>query len=74
MFVMASNDTGDPRKVAHLKELEGSKERLDLFQADLNEDGSFDSAVDGCDGVFHAASPVFSSVTDPQVHLTFLYI
>ncbi|CAI9769732.1 unnamed protein product [Fraxinus pennsylvanica] len=62
-------DLGDPRKVAHLKELEGSKERLHLFQADLNEDGSFDSAVDGCDGVFHAASPVFSSVTDPQAEL-----
>ncbi|CAA3016481.1 tetraketide alpha-pyrone reductase 1-like, partial [Olea europaea subsp. europaea] len=62
-------DLSDPRKVAHLKELEGSKERLRLFQADLNEGGSFDSAVDGCDGVFHAASPMFSSVTDPQAEL-----
>ncbi|CAI9764980.1 unnamed protein product [Fraxinus pennsylvanica] len=50
-------------------ELEGSKERLHLFKANLNEDGSFDSAVDGCEGVFHAASPVFFSVTDPQAQL-----
>ncbi|KAL2478317.1 NAD(P)-binding Rossmann-fold superfamily protein [Forsythia ovata] len=62
-------DLSDPRKVAHLKELQGSKERLHLFQADLNEDGSFDSAVDGCEGVFHAASPVFFSATDPQAEL-----
>ncbi|KAL2461224.1 NAD(P)-binding Rossmann-fold superfamily protein [Abeliophyllum distichum] len=59
-------DLSDPKKVAHLKELQGSKERLHLFQADLNEEGSFDSAVDGCEGVFHAASPVFFSATDPQ--------
>ncbi|KAL2461222.1 NAD(P)-binding Rossmann-fold superfamily protein [Abeliophyllum distichum] len=62
-------DLGDPRKVSHLKELQGSKERLHLFQADLNEEGSFDSAVDGCEGVFHAASPVFFSATDPQAEL-----
>ncbi|KAL2478344.1 NAD(P)-binding Rossmann-fold superfamily protein [Forsythia ovata] len=62
-------DISDPKKVAHLKELQGSKERLHLFQADLNEDGSFDSAVDGCEGVFHAASPVFFSATDPQAEL-----
>lgn len=54
-------------------ELEGSKERLHLFQANLNEDGSFDYAIDGCEGVFHAASPVLFSVIDPQVNLTFLY-
>ncbi|CAI9764981.1 unnamed protein product [Fraxinus pennsylvanica] len=62
-------DLSDPSKIAHLMELEGSKERLRLFKANLNEDGSFDSAVDGCEGVFHAASPVFFSVTDAQAQL-----
>lgn len=59
----------DPSKTAHLMELEGSKERLQLFQANLNEEGSFDSAIDGCDGVFHVASPVLLSATDPQAEL-----
>ncbi|XP_022856886.1 tetraketide alpha-pyrone reductase 1-like [Olea europaea var. sylvestris] len=62
-------DTGDSSNFAHLMELEGSKERLHLFQANLSEDGSFDSAIDGCEGVFHAASPVLFSVTDPQEEL-----
>ncbi|KAL0380105.1 UNVERIFIED_CONTAM: Tetraketide alpha-pyrone reductase 1, partial [Sesamum angustifolium] len=59
----------DPKKVAHLKALEGAEERLHLVQADLIEDGSFDSVVDGCEGVFHTASPVFFSTSDPQAEL-----
>ncbi|KAF7806840.1 cinnamoyl-CoA reductase 1 [Senna tora] len=47
----------DEKKVEHLLNLEGAKERLQLIKADLLEEGSFDSAVDGCDGVFHTASP-----------------
>ncbi|KAL9142422.1 hypothetical protein ABFS82_14G167900 [Erythranthe guttata] len=58
---------GDPSKVAHLKALEGAKERLELFEANLLEEGSFDAAVDGCDGVFHTASPVLiDNFNDPQ--------
>ncbi|KAL0362771.1 UNVERIFIED_CONTAM: Calcium/calmodulin-regulated receptor-like kinase [Sesamum calycinum] len=37
-------------------ELLCSKDRLRLFRADLLEDGSFDEAVIGCDGVFHVAA------------------
>ncbi|KAL8028589.1 hypothetical protein ABFX02_14G170500 [Erythranthe guttata] len=61
---------GDPSKVAHLKALEGAKERLELFEANLLEQGSFDAAVDGCDGVFHTASPVLiDNFNDPQMEL-----
>ena len=49
--------------------LEGAKERLQLFKTDLLEEGSFDSLVNGCQGVFHTASPVQVSVADPQVWL-----
>ncbi|KAM7476753.1 hypothetical protein LguiB_023996 [Lonicera macranthoides] len=56
----------DPKKTEHLLALDGAKERLHLFEADLIEEGSFDSVVYGCDGVFHTASPVSFSVTDPQ--------
>ncbi|XP_058752366.1 cinnamoyl-CoA reductase CAD2-like isoform X2 [Vicia villosa] len=62
-------DLGNPKKVDHLTKLDGAKERLHLFKADLLEEGSFDSAVEGCDGVFHTASPVRVVVKDPQVEL-----
>ncbi|KAJ0037975.1 hypothetical protein Pint_23919 [Pistacia integerrima] len=58
-------DPDDP-KIKHLHELDGAKERLHLLKANLLEEGSFDSAVDGCEGVFHTASPVFVSTNDPQ--------
>ncbi|XP_038707403.1 phenylacetaldehyde reductase-like [Tripterygium wilfordii] len=62
-------DTNDSKKTEHLLALEGAKERLHLFQADLIEEGVFDSVVEGCEGVFHTASPVNFSPTDPQVEV-----
>ncbi|MED6209389.1 hypothetical protein PIB30_054190 [Stylosanthes scabra] len=62
-------DTNDPRKVEHLVKLDGAKERLQLFKANLLEEGSFDSVVQGCDGVFHTASPFYHDVKDPQAEL-----
>ncbi|XP_059598124.1 LOW QUALITY PROTEIN: phenylacetaldehyde reductase [Vitis vinifera] len=62
-------DPNDPKKTEHLLALEGAKERLHLFKANLLEEGSFDSVVDGCDGVFHTASPVVMIVDDPQAQL-----
>ncbi|KAJ4971144.1 hypothetical protein NE237_004243 [Protea cynaroides] len=62
-------DPNDPKKTEHLLALDGAKERLHLFKANLLEEGSFDSLVDGCEGVFHTASPVTFIATDPQVEL-----
>ncbi|KAM0008931.1 putative cinnamyl-alcohol dehydrogenase [Helianthus debilis subsp. tardiflorus] len=59
----------NPAKTEHLLKLDGAKERLHLFQADLLEEGSFDAAVNGCDGVFHTASPFLTAVSDPQTEL-----
>ncbi|MFQ6635953.1 hypothetical protein Gotur_012562 [Gossypium turneri] len=53
------------KKVAHLWRLEGAKERLKLVRADLLEEGSFDDAVMGCQGVFHTASP--EEIVEPAV-------
>lgn len=53
-------------KAEHLLTLDGAKERLHLFKTNLLEDGSFDCAVDGCEGVFHTASPAVISANDPQ--------
>ncbi|XP_021281693.1 cinnamoyl-CoA reductase 1-like isoform X3 [Herrania umbratica] len=56
----------DPKKTEHLLALDGAKERLHLFKAELLDKGAFDSVVDGCEGVFHTASPFYLNVKDPQ--------
>ncbi|KAL2533992.1 Cinnamoyl-CoA reductase 1 [Abeliophyllum distichum] len=53
----------DDPKNSHLRELEGAKERLILCRADLNDYESLREAINGCDGVFHTASPV---TDDPE--------
>ncbi|XP_056167758.1 putative anthocyanidin reductase isoform X2 [Syzygium oleosum] len=57
-------------------------ERLKLFRASLQDDGSYDEAVEGCDGVFHVAASlqfdvqestdayVQSNIIDPAVQGT----
>ena len=43
-------------------------DRLRLFKADLLEEGSFDEAVKGCNGVFHvAASMEFDVNTNENI-------
>ncbi|KAJ0536822.1 putative cinnamoyl-CoA reductase [Helianthus annuus] len=53
----------DDPKNNHLRELEGAKERLALYKADLLDFESLREAINGCDGVFHTASPV---TDDPE--------
>ncbi|CAB4303474.1 unnamed protein product [Prunus armeniaca] len=48
----------DDPKNAHLRELEGAQDRLTLRKADLLDFESLKEAINGCDGVFHTASPV----------------
>ncbi|CAK9867220.1 unnamed protein product [Sphagnum jensenii] len=50
---------GTSQKSKHLLQLPGASDHLKLVSADLLEQGSFDQAVEGCDGVFHTASPAF---------------
>lgn len=58
----------DPKRTEHLLNLDGAKERLHLFKANLVEEGSFDPVVDGCESVFHVASPVLLGTNiDPPV-------
>nr|CAB3469361.1 unnamed protein product [Digitaria exilis] len=59
----------DPKKTLHLRALDGAEDRLHFFQASLLEEGSFDAAVDGCDTVFHTASPFYHNVKDPKAEL-----
>ncbi|KAI4373661.1 hypothetical protein MLD38_011764 [Melastoma candidum] len=62
-------EKGDPRKTGHLLSLSGAKDRLHLFKADLLDEGSFDGVVEGCDGVFHTASPCHNNIVDPQAEM-----
>ncbi|KAG8051753.1 hypothetical protein GUJ93_ZPchr0001g29342 [Zizania palustris] len=62
-------NTADPKKTQHLRALDGAKDRLNLFEANLLEEGSFDAAVHGCDCVFHTASPFYHNVKDPKAEL-----
>ena len=59
--------SGNPEKTTHLHALEGANERLQLVKANLLDEGTFDAAVDGCEGVFHTASPFYIGIKDPQV-------
>ncbi|KAJ4810731.1 hypothetical protein LUZ62_023297 [Rhynchospora pubera] len=62
-------DSSD-EKYAHLKRLENATHNLILFKADLIDYVSIASAVAGCEGVFHVASPVPSSkFPNPEVLL-----
>ncbi|MFF4655794.1 NAD-dependent epimerase/dehydratase family protein [Streptomyces sp. NPDC001381] len=50
--------TANTAKLAPLRALQDAHPgRLDLFEADLLADGSFDEAMKGCSVVFHVASP-----------------
>ncbi|KAK8546533.1 hypothetical protein V6N12_027312 [Hibiscus sabdariffa] len=62
-------DPSDPKKSEHLLALDGAKERLHLFKAELLDEGAFDSVVDGCVGVFHTASPLYLNIKDPQAEM-----
>ncbi|XP_073269124.1 cinnamoyl-CoA reductase 1-like [Primulina huaijiensis] len=53
----------DDPKNSHLRELEGADERLILCRANLDDYESLREAINGCNGVFHTASPV---TDDPE--------
>ena len=48
------------KKLRHLSGLKDRhKDNIQLFEADLLKEGSFEEAMQGCDTVFHVASPFF---------------
>ncbi|KAL6183882.1 hypothetical protein ACLB2K_045292 [Fragaria x ananassa] len=58
-------------KYSHLKKLDKASENLKLFKADLLNYDSLRTAIEGCDGVFHVASPVPSgSVPNPEASVS----
>ncbi|KAG4201387.1 hypothetical protein ERO13_A05G275900v2 [Gossypium hirsutum] len=54
-------------KYAHLNQFERASHNLQLFKADVLDYDSLCSAITGCTGVFHVASPVPSTIVpNPQ--------
>lgn len=54
-------------KNAHLYQLEKASKNLKLFKADLLDYDSLYSAIVGCSGVFHVATPVpYTDVQNPE--------
>ncbi|CAE7027536.1 TKPR1 [Symbiodinium sp. CCMP2592] len=53
-------DPNDESKVGYIKKMaSGLPGKLELFKADLLTEGAFDPVVQGCEYVFHTASPFF---------------
>lgn len=59
------------KKVQHLLDLPNANTHLTLWKADLNEEGSFKEAINGCTGVFHVATPMDFESKDPEVNCIF---
>ncbi|MFT5513256.1 MAG: nucleoside-diphosphate-sugar epimerase [Bacteroidia bacterium] len=57
-------------KIGHLKDAaEGNPGTLKLFKSDLLTPGSYKEAMEGCELVYHTASPFTTDVKDPQKEL-----
>lgn len=66
----AVRDPENLKKVGHLLELaNNSKGSIKFFKADLLDAGSYKEAMQGCELVYHTASPFISEVKDPQKEL-----
>ncbi|XP_015950678.1 vestitone reductase [Arachis duranensis] len=57
-----SSPANSKKDVTFLTNLPGAPQRLQIFNADLNNPESFNAAIEGCIGVFHTATP--SPTTD----------
>jgi nucleoside-diphosphate-sugar epimerase len=66
----AVRDPKNEKKIAHLKEVAArSKGQIKFFASDLLKPGSYKEAMEGCELVYHTASPFVTNVKDPQKEL-----
>ncbi|CAF1918332.1 hypothetical protein Bca4012_051379 [Brassica carinata] len=52
--------------IQHLLDLPKANTQVTLWKADLSDEGSYDDAINGCDGVFHVATPMDFEPKDPK--------
>lgn len=65
---LPSKHADNAAKISHLEELRGLG-ALQVYRAELAEEGSFDEAVAGCEYVFLVAAPVNAFSENPEVKL-----
>ena len=66
----AVRDPGNKEKLEHLDRMaEKTKGNIKYFKSDLMEKGSYADAMQGCELVYHTASPFVLNVQDPQKDL-----
>ena len=66
----AVRDPEKKEKVHHLNSIaENSPGTIKYFKSDLLDEGSYSKAMEGCELVFHTASPFTSEFDDPQKEL-----
>lgn len=66
----AVRDPKNTKKIEHLiKAAENSKGEIKFFKGDLNIPGSYKEGMEGCELVYHTASPFFMDVKDAQKEL-----
>lgn len=66
----AVRDPSNKEKTRHLDQLATeSSGTINYFKSDLLEEGSYAKAMEGCELVFHTASPFTTDVKDPQKEL-----
>ena len=63
----AIRNSSDEKKIKHLEKIKSSsKGTLKYFESDLLSPNSYESAMEGCEIVFHTASPFVMDSKDPQ--------
>lgn len=66
----AVRDPNNRKKLAHLDAItQSAKGTIRYFTSDLLEEGSYAAAMEGCELVFHTASPFTSKYKDPKKEL-----
>jgi nucleoside-diphosphate-sugar epimerase len=66
----AVRNPNNEEKIQHLNKIaKNSSGTIKYFKTDLLSQGSFAEAMDGCELVFHTASPFTTAVKDPQKDL-----
>lgn len=66
----AVRNPDNKQKLAHLDEIaEKSPGSIKYFKSDLLKEGSYDKAMEGCELIFHTASPFTLDVKDAQKEL-----
>lgn len=63
-------DPNNDKKIGHLKEVaQSAPGEIQFFKGDLLEPGSYKEAMEGCELVYHTASPFTTVVKNPQKEL-----